>query len=208
VVENPTSIPDASRTPSPVSRPDRERLLGQRGLVAWLTGLSGSGKTALARGAERVLSSRGRLVRRLDGDDLRAGLNSDLGFSMEDRRENIRRIAEVAGVLADTGVVVLVSAISPTVEIRDLARSIVGASDFVEIFVNCPLEVCEARDIKGLYKRARGGEIPHFTGVGSPYEPPVRAILEIRTDLLGEEEAVRTLSDDLLARSALAEGRR
>lgn len=187
--------------PGAVTRRDRERLLSQRGVVVWLTGLSGSGKSTLSRAAERDLFGRGLLVRRIDGDEVRAGLNAGLGFSMEDRRENIRRIAEAARLFAETGVVVLVSAISPTVAIREAARSIVGGEDFFEVHVRCPLEVCEARDPKGLYKRARAGEIPGFTGIDSPWEPPPSPALELRTDLLDEASAAARLAEAVAARS-------
>ena len=187
---------------SPVSRTEREERLGQHGVVAWLTGLSGSGKTTLALGAERALHERGFLVRRLDGDDVRRGLNAGLGFSMEDRRENIRRIAEAARLHAESGLVVLVAAISPTLEIRALARDVVGADDFVEVFVSCPLEVCEARDVKGMYARARAGELAQFTGVDSSYEPPQAPALEIHTDELDVDASVQFLADAVAARAA------
>lgn len=178
-----------------VSRAEREERLGQHGVVAWLTGLSGSGKTTLALGAERALHERGFLVRRLDGDDVRRGLNAGLGFSMEDRRENIRRIAEAARLHAESGLVVLVAAISPTLAIRAMARDVVGADDFLEVFVSCPLEVCEARDVKGMYARARSGELAQFTGVDSSYEPPPALALEIRTDELDVAASVALLVD-------------
>jgi adenylylsulfate kinase len=145
----------------------------------------------------------GRVARTLDGDDLRAGLNQDLGFSLPDRRENIRRIAEVARILAETGVVVIVSAISPTREIRALARSVIGEADFLEVFVNCPLEVCERRDTKGLYRRARAGELQGFTGIDSPYEPPLSPLLEIRTGEINHAEGASLLVDLLRSRSSL-----
>jgi adenylylsulfate kinase len=188
-----------------VTREEREELLRQRGVVAWLTGLSGSGKTTLALGAERGLHERGFLVRRLDGDEVRRGLNAGLGFSMQDRRENIRRLAEAARLHADSGVVVLVAAISPTREIRALAREIVGEQDFLEVYVSCPLEVCEARDAKGMYARARAGELRQFTGVDSAYEAPEAPALEIRTDELDVSASVLVLAD-LVERTARPEG--
>ena len=198
--------PDGPRS-RPVSREDRERLLGQKGLVAWLTGLSGSGKTGVARGAERILHGGGRLTRSLDGDEFREGLSRGLGFSLEDRRENIRRLAETARILADSGLMVIVSAISPTLAIRELARSIIGNGDFIEVFVSCPLAVCEARDPKGLYRKARAGEIPGFTGIDSPYEAPLSPDLVIRTDVVGKGEASRLLADLLQARGVPLEHR-
>ena len=177
-----------------VTRADREARLGQHGVVAWLTGLPGSGKTTLALGAERTLHERGFLVRRLDGDDVRRGLNAGLGFSMEDRRENVRRLAEAARLHAESGLVVLVAAISPTGEIRALAREIVGRDDFVEVFVSCPLAVCEARDTKGMYARARAGELAQFTGVDSSYEAPEAPALVVRTDELDVAASVLLLA--------------
>lgn len=189
-----------------VSRAERERRLGQLGFVAWLTGLSCSGKTTLAVGAERVLFDEGFLVRRLDGDELRRGLNAGLGYSLDDRRENIRRLAEAARLHAHAGLVVLVAAISPTREIREMARAVVGACDYLEVFVDCPLEVCEARDNKGMYRRARAGEIADFTGIDSPYEPPEAPALSIRTDLLDVPESVRRLAAAAATRARPEQG--
>jgi adenylylsulfate kinase len=186
-----------------VTRAEREERLRQRGVVAWLTGLSGSGKTTLALGAERALHERGYLVRRLDGDEVRRGLNAGLGFSMEDRRENIRRLAEAARLHAESGLVVLVAAISPTREIRALARDVVGPDDFLEVFVSCPLEVCEARDAKGMYARARAGRLLQFTGVDSAYEAPPAPALEIRTDELDVDTSVLLLAGAVEALAAL-----
>ena len=199
----PGGLATAAGGPGAVTRRDRERLLAQRGLVVWMTGLSGSGKSTLARGVERLLFEQKRLVRRIDGDEVRDGLNAGLGFSIEDRRENVRRIAEAARLFADTGVVVLVSAISPTIAIREMARRVVGEGDFFEVHVRCPLEVCEARDPKGLYRRARAGEIPGFTGIDSPWEPPSSSALEVRTDLLDEAAAASRIVDAVAARSRL-----
>jgi adenylyl-sulfate kinase len=151
---------------------DRERLLGQRGCVVWLTGLSGAGKSTVARAVEARLLDAGRLAYVLDGDNLRHGLNADLGFSPADRGENVRRAAEVAALLADAGVVVLAALISPYRADRAGARRAAGARAFLEVFVDAPLAVCEERDPKGLYARARRGEIADFTGVSAPYEPP------------------------------------
>lgn len=180
-----------------IQRADREQLLRQRSKVLWLTGLSGSGKSTLAQILERHLYNEGFLVQVLDGDNIRAGINNNLGFSLEDRRENIRRIAEIAALYLNTGVITICSFISPTIEIRDFARSIIGQEDFLEIYVNAPLDVCEQRDVKGLYKKARAGGIPGFTGIDSPYEPPEHPALEIRTDLLSHEAAADQLTQFL-----------
>lgn len=176
-----------------VQRGDREKLLGQRSRVLWLTGLSGSGKSTLAQLLERRMFNEGYLVQVLDGDNIRAGINNNLGFSLEDRQENIRRIAEIAALYLHTGVITICSFISPTIAIRDYAKSIIGENDFLEIYINAPLEVCEGRDVKGLYKKARAGAIPGFTGIDSPYEPPLNPALEIKTDQLSQEEATNHL---------------
>jgi len=159
---------------------DREDIIKQKGMVIWLTGLSGSGKSTIACAAEEVLVSNGRLIYRLDGDNIRLGLNSDLGFSNDDRKENIRRIAEVAKLFADAGVITIVSFISPTIEMRDIARNIIQ-DDFYEVFVDAPLEECKKRDPKGLYEKALKGEIKNFTGIDAPYQKPVNADLVINT---------------------------
>jgi adenylylsulfate kinase len=151
---------------------DREAALGQRGGVVWLTGLSGSGKSTVARRVERLLVERGFAAYVLDGDNLRLGLNRDLGFSAADRTENIRRVGCVAALFADAGVVCLTAFISPFRADRDTARAATARDRFLEVYVDTPLSVCEARDPKGLYRRARAGEISDFTGISSPYEPP------------------------------------
>lgn len=163
-----------------LQRSEREQRLGQRAKVLWLTGLSGSGKSTIAIGLERALFAAGFFPQLLDGDNIRSGINNNLGFSLEDRAENIRRIAEVAKLYAHSGIVVLCSFISPTQEMRRLAASIIGA-DFLEIFVDTPLEICEARDVKGLYAKARRGEIQGFTGIDSPYEAPEDPFLRLTT---------------------------
>ena len=162
---------------------DREKALGQRGQVLWFTGLSGSGKSTLANEVEQVLHTAGRHTFLLDGDNLRHGLNGDLGFSEADRTENIRRVAEVSKLMADAGLIVLTAFVSPFAADREKARRIVGPDSFVEIYVDCPLEVCESRDVKGLYAKARQGLIPDFTGISSPFEAPVQPELHVRTDL-------------------------
>jgi len=158
---------------------DRARLLGQRGCVLWFTGLSGSGKSTLANALDVELHQRGVKTVLLDGDNVRHGLCGDLGFSAEDRRENLRRVAEVAKLMADAGLVVLTAFVSPFRSDRDRARHIVGDERFAEIYVDCPLEVCVQRDVKGLYAKAQAGLIPDFTGVNSPYEAPVAPELRI-----------------------------
>lgn len=164
-----------------VTAADRERILGQKGCVVWLTGLSGSGKSTVARALEARLASLGVACYVLDGDGLRTGLNAGLGFSDGDRRENVRRVAEVAALLKDAGLVAIVSLISPHASLRELARSLAGAGRFAEVFLDAPLTVCEERDPKGLYARARAGEIPSFTGISAPYEAPREADLVLKT---------------------------
>lgn len=167
--------------PSAVTPGDRERLLRQRGCVLWFTGYSGSGKSTLARALERKLVDVGHLAYVLDGDNVRHGLNAGLSFSEEDRRENLRRVAEVAKLFADGGLICCVSFISPTRESRARAREIIGADRFVEVYIAADLATCESRDVKGLYEKARRGEIPVFTGVSAPYEPPEAPDLRVDT---------------------------
>lgn len=164
-----------------VTREKREGLLGQRGVLLWFTGLSGSGKSTVANAVAEILHRQGRLTYLLDGDNVRHGLNKDLGFSLTDRTENIRRIGEVAKLFVDAGVITLACFISPLLEERKNVRDLLG-SDFVEIFVDCDLAVCESRDPKKLYLKARAGEIKEFTGITSPYEPPVNAEIHIHSD--------------------------
>ncbi|MBQ8051054.1 MAG: adenylyl-sulfate kinase [Bacteroidaceae bacterium] len=173
-----------------MTRSDRERLLHQRGMMVWFTGLSGSGKTTVALGVERELHQRGILCRILDGDNVRDGINRGLGFSAEDRRENIRRIAEVGRLMVDTGVVVLACFVSPTEDLRQMAREIIGADDFFEVYVSTPIEECERRDVKGLYRRARQGEVKNFTGISAPFEAPAHPALSIDTSALPLKESV------------------
>ncbi len=171
-----------------VSRTDRENLLGHRGATVWLTGLSGSGKSTVADILAELLQERGVLTSILDGDNIRHGLNSDLGFSPADRKENIRRIAEVAKLFSSFGVINLLAFISPYREDRDFARSIQDENDFVEVYVEVPLDVAEERDPKGLYKKARSGEIPSFTGISAPYEEPLSPELILKTHESTPEE--------------------
>lgn len=182
-----------------MSRADKERLLGQRGMMVWFTGLSGSGKSTVAMGVERELHKRGILCRILDGDNIRAGINSNLGFSAEDRRENIRRIAEIGKLFVQTGVVTLACFVSPTNDVRRLARSIIGSDDYREIFVSTPLQECERRDVKGLYARARRGEVKDFTGISAPFEIPENPAMEIDTSRLSLEESVNRVVEMILS---------
>ncbi|MBU3853565.1 MAG: adenylyl-sulfate kinase [Candidatus Paraprevotella stercoravium] len=173
-----------------MTRADKEALLGQKGMMIWFTGLSGSGKSTIALSLERELDKRGILCRILDGDNIRSGINRNLGFSEEDRVENIRRIAEVGKLFVDTGIVTIAAFISPTNQLREMAAEIIGKDDFREIYVSTPLSVCEQRDVKGLYARARRGEIKDFTGVSAPFEAPEHPALSLDTSKLSLEEAV------------------
>lgn len=181
-----------------ISREEKEKQLNQKSLVVWVVGLSGSGKSTLAKGLENALHHQGYLTQILDGDNLRSGLNKNLTFSEEDRVENIRRAAEVSKLFADCGIITICSLISPTEEIRQLAKSIVGEDKYYEVFVNCPIEVCESRDVKGLYKRARKGEVLNFTGIDSPFEAPLVPDLEIRTDINSVEHCHKQLVENIL----------
>lgn len=185
-----------------VTRADRQRLLGQRGATIWFTGLSGSGKSTVAVALEQALFARNRLVYRLDGDNVRHGINKNLGFSAEDRAENIRRIGEVAKLFVDAGVIALSSFVSPYRADRDLVRQLHedAGMDFIEVHVDVPLDVAEQRDPKGLYAKARAGEIPNFTGISDPYEAPERAELVLHSDRQSLEEEVAAVLDLLKAR--------
>lgn len=165
-----------------ISRKEKQQLLRQRSTCLWLTGLSGSGKTTLALGLERELFSRGFLCQVLDGDNIRTGLNSNLGFSEEDRKENIRRIAELNKLFLQCGIITINCFVSPTREIRNMARNIIGNDDFMEIYVKASLATCEQRDVKGLYKKARAGKIPDFTGIHQPFEEPTTPQLVVNTE--------------------------
>lgn len=165
-----------------LSRQEKEKLLNQKGIVLWLTGLSGSGKTTIAKYVSEHLHKNGFLTQVLDGDNIRLGINNNLSFSDEDRLENIRRTAEMAKLFVDCGIITICCLVSPTEKIRAIARTIIGEKDFFEVFINTPLEVCEERDVKGLYKLARKGEVKNFTGISSPFENPKSPALEIKTE--------------------------
>ena len=181
-----------------LARADKEKLLGQRGLMIWFTGLSGSGKSTIAIALERELHRRGILCRILDGDNIRSGINNNLGFTEADRVENIRRIAEVAKLFIDTGIVTLAAFISPNNDIREMAARIIGKDDFLEVYVSTPLEECERRDVKGLYAKARRGEIKNFTGITAPFEAPAHPALTLDTSVWDVERCVSSLLDLIL----------
>jgi adenylylsulfate kinase len=183
-----------------LNRQDKETLLEQRAVVVWMAGLSGSGKSTLAKGLERALHDQGYLTQLLDGDNLRSGINNNLGFSEADRLENIRRSAEVARLFLNAGLVTICSFISPTEEVRQLARTIIGPEDFFEVYVNAPFAVCAERDVKGLYKKALSGEIKNFTGLDAPFEVPAAPALEIRTDAEDYSASLQKLIEALLPR--------
>lgn len=185
------------------TRADKEQLLGQRGIMIWFTGLSGSGKSTIAIALERELSQRGLLCRILDGDNIRSGINNNLGFSADDRRENIRRIAEVGKLFVDTGIITLAAFISPDNEMRGMASDIIGADSFLEVYVSTPLEECERRDVKGLYAKARRGEIKNFTGISAPFEAPMSPALDLDTSKLSLQESVERLLEMILPKVSI-----
>ncbi len=187
-----------------VTRADRETVTGQRGVTIWLTGLSGSGKSTIAVGVEQALIQRGHLAYVLDGDNIRHGLNKNLGFSPEDRTENIRRIGEVAKLFTDAGVIVLTSFISPYRADRDAARALFPDGDFVEVHVAASIETCESRDVKGLYAKARAGEIPEFTGISAPYEAPESPELVLDTNRQSVADSVEQIVGYLAEKGYLA----
>jgi adenylylsulfate kinase len=189
----------------PVGRSDKEQRLKQKAKVLWMTGLSGSGKTTIGLALEKELYKRGFLVILLDGDLVRTGINNNLKFSVEDRKENIRRIAEVSKLFVNCGVVTINCFISPTDEIRAMAKNIIGKDDFLEVFVCAPLEICETRDVKGLYAKARRGEIPEFTGISSPFDIPPDPDLVLKTDQMSVEESVQCALDFILPKITLQE---
>ena len=178
-----------------VTRKDRETILGQTAYTIWFTGLSGAGKSTLAFAFERALAAKGRACFVLDGDNIRQGLNKDIGFSAEDRCENIRRIAEVARLMNDAGLIVIAAFISPFSSDRDMAREIIGIDHYKEVYVNTTIEVCESRDPKGLYHKVRTGKISEFTGISSPYEEPKKSDFIINTNKISIKEALLVLSD-------------
>lgn len=182
-----------------LSRSDKEILLNQNAAVFWLTGLSGSGKSTLTQRIEKKLHQQGFFTVVLDGDNVRSGLNNNLGFSEADRSENIRRIAEVAKLFLNAGVITFCCFVSPTVSIRKMAQQIVGETNFYEIYVNASFAECEKRDVKGLYKKARNGEIKNFTGLDAPFEAPMNPFLEIDTSKLSIEESVELMYNQIIS---------
>ncbi len=181
-----------------LQRSDKESLLKQRSKVIWMTGLSGSGKSTIAKGVEKVLHEQGFLTKLLDGDNVRSGINKNLSFSEEDRLENIRRIAEVSRLFLDGGIITINSFVSPTFDLRALAREIVGTEDFVEVYIKASYELCEQRDVKGLYAKARAGEIKHFTGLDAPFDEPLKPEIVVDTANQSPEESVAYLVEQIL----------
>ena len=183
-----------------LSRQDKEELLKQHSVMIWFTGLSGSGKSTIAIALERELHKRGLLCRILDGDNIRSGINNNLGFTEADRIENIRRIAEVSKLFVDTGIITIAAFISPSNDIREMAANIIGKDDFLEVYVSTPIEECERRDVKGLYAKARRGEIKNFTGISARFEAPAHPALTLDTSALSLEESVNKLLELILPR--------
>ena len=181
-----------------IPRDKKENLLKQKAKVFWLTGLSGSGKSTIAIGLEKALHQSGFLTQILDGDNIRTGINNNLGFTDEDRTENIRRIAEISKLFLNCGIITINSFVSPTIKIRQQAKEIIGDDDFIEVFINTPLEVCEKRDVKGLYKKARNGEIKNFTGIDAPFEAPNNPAIEIKTENQSIEQSTNCLIKKIL----------
>ena len=181
-----------------LQREDKEELLNQNSKVIWMTGLSGSGKTTIAKGIERYLHSQGILNQLLDGDNIRVGISSNLTFSLEDRVENIRRISEVSKLFLNCGLVTLNCFVSPTIKIRNIAKEIIGAENFIEVYINASVKTCEERDVKGLYLKARKGEIEDFTGISAPFEAPKNPEIEINTAQLSIDESVQKVLDYIL----------
>ncbi len=181
-----------------ISKEKKEKLLNQKGKVVWLTGLSGSGKTTIALQLEKELYKLGFLVQILDGDNIRAGINNNLSFSEGDRTENIRRIAEVSKLFLNCGVITINCFVSPTIKMRQIAEKIIGKENYYEIFINADLETCEKRDVKGLYKKARNGEIKNFTGIDSQYEKPNNPSLEVNTSQLSIDQSIEIILKNVL----------
>jgi len=181
-----------------LQRSEKERLLNQKALAIWMTGLSGSGKTTIAKILEKKLVEKSFLTMLLDGDNVRDGLNNNLGFADTDRQENIRRIAEVNKLFINCGIITINCFVSPTEAIRNMAKSIIGSDDFIEIFVDTPLAICESRDVKGLYQKARRGEIKNFTGLDAPFEIPVEAELVLKTENRTAEQTAESLLQFIL----------
>ena len=181
-----------------LQKEDKEILLQQNAKVIWLTGLSGSGKTTVAKGVESHLHSQGILNQLLDGDNIRVGISNNLTFSSEDRIENIRRISEVSKLFMNCGVVTLNCFVSPTIQIRNIAKEIIGAENFIEVYINASIDTCEERDVKGLYQKARNGEIKDFTGISAPFEAPKSPEIEINTAKLSIDESVQKVLDYIL----------
>ena len=181
-----------------ISKENKEKLLNQKGKVVWLTGLSGSGKTTIALQLEKELYKLGFLVQILDGDNIRAGINNNLSFSEDDRTENIRRIAEVSKLFLNCGVITINCFVSPTIKMRQIAEKIIGEENYYEIFINADLETCEKRDVKGLYKKARNGEIKNFTGIDSKYEKPNNPSLEVNTSELSIDQSIEIILKNVL----------
>jgi len=183
-----------------ITKADRIKSLGQRPAIFWLTGLSGSGKSTISDRLKVVLQEQGYKTYLLDGDNIRHGLNKDIDFSEQGRKENIRRIGEVAKLFTDAGIIVITAFISPFREDRSFVRNLVAEGEFIEVFVNCPLEVCESRDVKGLYAKARKGEIAFFTGITSPFEEPENAEVEVKSDLMDVESCVNKILETAYTR--------
>ena len=181
-----------------LKKTDKEQLLKQKSFTIWMTGLSGSGKSTIAKGLERYLHEQGFLTQMLDGDNIRVGINNNLGFSEEERTENIRRIAEVSKLFVNCGIITLNCFVSPTREMRKMAKEIIGADNFIEVFINASLAECEKRDVKGLYAKARAGEIKNFTGVDAPFEDPSNAAVEVNTAELSIDESIKKVLDYIL----------
>jgi len=186
-----------------LTRADKEQYLNQSAKVLWFTGLSGSGKSTIAQGLEKMLFAKGFFNQVLDGDNTRTGINKNLGFSMEDRKENIRRISEISKLFLEAGVICLNSFVSPTISIRQDAKDIIGKENFIEIYVNTPLHICEQRDVKGLYAKARAGEIKGFTGIDSPFEAPQSPDLELLTEKQSIEESIRKVFNFVLPKISI-----